>query len=257
MPRVDLNSDLGESFGVWRLGDDAAMYPLITSANIACGYHAGDAATMVASCRAAAEHGVAVGAHPSYRDRAGFGRRTIEQPLDTLHADVLYQVSALEGIAAHTGTRVRYLKAHGALYNRAAVDPAVADVIADVARSRGLPVLGLAGSAMADACSRVGVAFIAEAFVDRGYRADGTLAPRELDNAVLTDPAMVAARAVRMVRDGEVVAIDGTLLAVRPASLCVHGDTAGAVAIARAVRSALDEADVVVRAAVDVDPLDR
>ncbi len=257
MPRVDLNSDLGESFGVWRLGDDAAMYPLITSANIACGYHAGDAATMVASCRAAAEHGVAVGAHPSYRDLAGFGRRAIEQPLDTLHADVLYQVSALEGIAAHVGTRVRYVKAHGALYNRAAVDPAVADVIADVARSRGLLVLGLAGSAMADACSRAGVAFIAEAFVDRGYRADGTLAPRELDGAVLTDPAVVAQRAVRMVLDGEVETIDGTLLAVRPASLCVHGDTAGAVAIAGAVRAALDAAGVVVRAAVDEHPLER
>lgn len=257
MPRVDLNSDLGESFGVWRLGDDAAMYPLITSANLACGYHAGDAATMVASCRAAAAHGVTIGAHPSYRDLAGFGRRDIEQPLDTLHADVLYQVSALEGIAAHTGTAVSYLKPHGALYNRAAVDLEVAEVIADVARARGLPVLGLPGSAMQAACARVGVRFVTEAFVDRGYLADGTLAPRDLDGAVLTDPAVVAARAVRMVLDDEVEAVDGTVLTVRADSLCVHGDTPGAVAIARAVRAALDAAGVEVRAAVGDDPLDR
>lgn len=251
MPAIDLNSDLGESFGVWRLGDDAAMYPVVTSANLACGFHAGDPSTMLAACRAAAHHGVTVGAHPSYRDLAGFGRRDIEQPLDTLHADVLYQVSALEGMAAHAGTAVRYLKPHGALYNRAAVDLAVAEVIADVARARSLPVLGLPGSAMAEACVRAGVGFVAEAFVDRGYLADGTLAPRDLDGAVLTDPATVAARAVRMVIAHETDAVDGTTVRLEPASLCVHGDTVGAVAIARAVRAALEAAGVDVRAFVD------
>lgn len=248
MARVDLNSDLGESFGVWQLGDDAAMYPLITSANLACGFHAGDASIMLASCRAAAAHGVVVGAHPSYRDLAGFGRRDIEQPLDELHADVVYQVAALTGIAEHAGTAVRYLKPHGALYNRAAADPEVAEVIADVARVRGLLVLGLPGSAMAAACTRASVAFIAEAFVDRGYLADGTLAPRDLDGAVLTDAALIAERAVGMVTHGEVEAIDGSRVRVRPASLCVHGDTPGAVAIARAVRDALDAAGVELRA---------
>ncbi len=248
MLRVDLNSDLGESFGVWRLGDDAAMYPLITSANLACGFHAGDASIMLASCRAARESGVVVGAHPSYRDLVGFGRRDLEQPLDALYADVVYQVSALAGIATHADTVVRYLKPHGALYNRAAADPEVADVIADVARAHQLPVLGLPGSAMADACDRASVPFVAEAFVDRGYLADGTLAPRDLDGAVLTDPAVVARRAVRMVTEGDVEAIDGTIVRVQPASLCVHGDTPGAVAIARAVRHALDEADIEVRA---------
>lgn len=248
MPLIDLNSDLGESFGVWRLGDDAAMYPLVTSANLACGYHAGDASTMLTACRAARENGVVVGAHPSYRDLVGFGRRDIEQPLDSLHADVVYQVSALAGIAAHAGTTVQYVKPHGALYNRAAVDPEVAEVIADVARGCHLPVLGLPDSAMAKACDRANVPFFVEAFVDRGYLADGTLAPRDLDGAVLSDPAVVAERAVRMVIDGEVEAIDGTSLRVRPASLCVHGDTPGAVAIARAVRDALDTAGVQVRA---------
>ncbi|MFN4002974.1 5-oxoprolinase subunit PxpA [Microcella sp.] len=250
MATVDLNSDLGESFGAWTMGDDAAMYPLITSANLACGFHAGDPATMLASCRAAAAHGVAITAHPAYRDLAGFGRRDMEVPAEQLHADVLYQVSALAGIAAHAGAAVRSLKPHGALYNRIAVDLEVAEVVADVARGLGLPVLGLPGSAIEAACRTAGVRFITEAFVDRGYLADGTLAPRGLAGSLLTDPDEVARRAVRMVVDGVVEAIDGTELSVQPASLCVHGDTPGAVAIARAVRAALDAASVEVVAAV-------
>lgn len=248
MTTVDLNSDLGESFGAWRMGDDEEMFSLVTSANLACGFHAGDPATMLRSCRAAVAGAVSIGAHPSYRDLAGFGRRDMEVPADELHADVLYQVSALVGMAASVGGDVRYVKPHGALYNRIAVDREVADVVADVARGLRLPVLGLPGSAIETACRQAGVAYVHEAFVDRGYLADGTLAPRGLSGALVTDPADVAARAVRMVIDGVIEAVDGTELTVQPASLCVHGDTAGAVEIARAVRAALDAAGVEVTA---------
>jgi UPF0271 protein len=248
MTRVDLNSDLGESFGAWTMGDDEALFPLVTSANLACGFHAGDPATMLQSCRTAAAHGVTIGAHPAYRDLAGFGRRDMEVPVEQLHADVLYQVSALAGLAAHAGTAVRYVKPHGALYNRIAVDREVADVVADVARALGLPVLGLGGSAIERACHAAGVLFVREAFADRAYLADGTLAPRGLTGALITDPAEAAARAVRMVREGVIDAVDGTELTVRPESLCVHGDTPGAVVIARSVRLALDGAGVEVTA---------
>lgn len=248
MTRVDLNSDLGESFGASSRGDDDAMFALVTSANLACGFHAGDPATMLTACRTAADHGVVVGAHPAYRDLAGFGRRDMEVPVEQLHADVLYQVAALMGLAAHAGTAVRYVKPHGALYNRIAVDLEVAEVIADVARGLDLPVLGLGGSAIESACQHVGVRFVREAYVDRGYLADGTLAARSLSGALITDPTEAAERVVRMVRDGTLDAIDGTKLTVNPESLCVHGDTPGAVAIARAVRSALDAAEVEVTA---------
>lgn len=249
MVTVDLNCDLGESFGAWRMGDDDALLPLITTANVACGFHAGDPQTMLATCRAAAALGVTVAAHPGYRDLVGFGRRDIAMAPDALRADLLYQVSALAGLAVTAGTAVRALKPHGALYNRAAVDPVTAAVVAEVGAERGLPVLGLAGSAMQHACAAAGTPFIAEAFVDRGYRPDGTLAPRGEPGAVLTEASAVAARAVRMVREGRVEAVDGTALSVRVQSLCVHSDTPGAVAIARAVRDALLEAGVTVQAA--------
>lgn len=248
MPTVDLNSDLGESFGAWAMGDDATMLTLVTSANLACGFHAGDPSVMLTASRTAVMHGVAIGAHPSYRDLAGFGRRDMEVPTDQLHADLLYQVSALAGIAAHAGGRVTHLKPHGALYNRVAVDLEVAEVISDVARTLNLPVLGLPGSAIATACEHAGVRFVREAFADRGYLADGTLAPRGLDGSVLADPVEVAARAVRMVTEGIVIAVDGTEVAARVDSLCVHGDTPGAVELAIAVRAALDEAGVEVAA---------
>ncbi|MBX9471750.1 LamB/YcsF family protein [Microcella sp.] len=248
MPTVDLNSDLGESFGAWTMGDDAAMLPLVTSANLACGFHAGDPSAMLAASRTAVLHGVAIGAHPSYRDLAGFGRRDMEVPAEQLHADLLYQVAALSGVTAHAGGRVAYVKPHGALYNRIAVDLEVAEVVADVARALDLPVLGLPGSAIAAACDRAGVRFVREAFADRGYLADGTLAPRSLDGAVLTDPAEVAERAVRIATEGVVIALDGTEISARVDSLCVHGDTPGAVELARSVRAALDAAGVEVTA---------
>jgi UPF0271 protein len=249
MVTVDLNCDLGESFGAWRMGDDDALLPLISTANVACGFHAGDPQTMLATCRAAAALGVTVAAHPGYRDLVGFGRRDIAMAPDALRADLLYQVSALTGVAAAASTVVRALKPHGALYNRAAVDPVTAGVVAEVAAECGLPLVGLAGSAAEAACASGGVRFIAEAFVDRGYRPDGTLAPRGEPGAVLTDPPTVAARAVRMVREGRVDAVDGTPLTVRVESLCVHSDTPGAVTIARAVRDALREAGITVQAA--------
>lgn len=247
---IDLNSDLGESFGAWTLGDDAAMLRLVSSANVACGFHAGDASTMLATCRLAAENGVAIGAHVSYRDLAGFGRRSMDVPPETLHDEVVYQLAALSGIARVAGTRVSYLKPHGALYNRIVTDREQAGAVASAvaAFDRGLPLLGLAGSAIADAAEDAGLRFVNEAFVDRGYRADGTLVPRTEPGAVLSGDVAIAERALRLALDGRVVAADGTDIAVRVDSLCVHGDTPGAVAMAAAVRAALTDAGVRVEA---------
>lgn len=248
MTHVDLNSDLGESFGAWTMGDDAALVPLVSSANLACGFHGGDPRVMLASSRQAVQNGVVIGAHPSYRDLVGFGRRDMNVSPDDLHADLLYQVGALRTIAESVGGRVSYLKPHGALYNRIAVDRDLADVVAETARGLTLPVLGLPGSAIAAACAAVGVRFVREAFVDRGYLADGTLAPRSLSGALITDPGVVAERAVRLVNEGIVDAIDGTTVPVQVDSLCVHGDTPGAVRLAQAVRTALDDAGIVIAA---------
>ena len=248
MPHVDLNSDLGESFGAWTMGDDAAMLPLVSSANLACGFHAGDPLGMLTACRTALAHGVTIGAHPSYRDRVGFGRRDMEIAPEELGAELVYQVGALVGIAESIDARVAYVKPHGALYTRMAVDPVVADVVAEAAATLALPVLGPPLSAVETACSRAGVRFVREAFADRAYLADGTLAPRGLPGAVITDPAEVADRAERIVTDGEVTALDGSTVSVRVDSLCVHGDTVGAVQLAHAVRDALTRAGVTIAA---------
>jgi UPF0271 protein len=247
MPRsVDLNSDLGESFGAWSMGDDAALLRLVSSANVACGFHAGDASTMLATCRGAAGNGVTVGAHVSYRDLAGFGRRSMDVPPAELRDEVLYQLAALAGLARVAGTSVRYVKPHGALYNRIVADERQARAVVDAvaAFDPRLALLGLAGSAVERAAEEAGVRFVREAFVDRGYRPDGTLVPRTEPGALLHDPAEIAARAVRMVTDGRVVAVDGSDIRVQVDSLCVHGDTPGAVAMARAVREALTGAGV-------------
>ena len=248
MPHVDLNSDLGESFGAWTMGDDAAMLPLVSSANLACGFHAGDPLGIVTACRTALTHGVTIGAHPSYRDRVGFGRRDMEIAPEELGAELVYQVGALAAVAESIGARVAYVKPHGALYTRMAVDPVVADVVAESAATLALPVLGPPLSAVETACSRAGVRFVREAFADRAYLADGTLAPRGLPGAVITDPAEVADRAERIVADGEVTALDGSTVSVRVDSLCVHGDTVGAVQLAHAVREALTRAGVTIAA---------
>lgn len=248
MATVDLNSDLGESFGDARVGDDAAMFPLVTSANLACGFHGGDPVTMLDSCWLAFENGVTVGAHPSYRDLEGFGRRPREREWRELYAEVLYQVAALMNMGPTSGGSVKYIKPHGALYNRIAVDPMQAEPVAAVARNLQLPLLGMAGSAIHRAADTMGVRFVREAFVDRAYTPDGTLVPRSQPGAVLTDAAAVARRALRMVEDGTVEAVDGTVIRVQVESLCVHGDTPHAVELARSVRRTLLDAGVELRA---------
>ncbi|ROP43242.1 LamB/YcsF family protein [Pseudokineococcus lusitanus] len=247
---VDLNADLGESFGRWVLGDDEALLPLVSSANVACGFHAGDPLTLRRTCEGAAAHGVAVGAQVGYRDLAGFGRRFVDVDPDDLAADVLYQLGALDGLARAAGTRVTYLKPHGALYHAAARDDgqAGAVVAAVVAYDRSLPVLGLPGSRLLALAADAGLTAVPEAFADRAYTPDGGLVDRRSPGAVLHDADEVAARVVRLATTGEVEAVDGSVVAVRAASVCVHGDSPGAVAMAGAVRTALADAGVAVAA---------
>lgn len=247
---IDLNSDLGESFGAWRLGDDDAMLGVVSSANIACGFHAGDASVMLAACATAAGNGVSVGAHVSYRDLAGFGRRAMDVPANELYADVLYQLAALDGIARVAGTRVAYVKPHGALYNRIVSDDTQADAVAGAVADfdARLPLLGLAGSSISRRARERGLAFVNEAFVDRGYLPDGSLVPRGQPGDLLSGDEAIAARAVELVVDGRVAAADGTVIDVPVDSLCVHGDTPGAVGMARAVRSALTAAGIRIEA---------
>ncbi|MCT9871464.1 LamB/YcsF family protein [Paenarthrobacter aurescens] len=247
---MDLNADLGESFGSWTMGDDASMFRIVSSANVACGFHAGDPLTMLDSCRAAFELDVRVGAHVGYRDLAGFGRRSLDMTFDELFGDVLYQLGALDGMAHAVGASVDYVKPHGALYNRIVRDAEQAEaVVAAVhAYDPGLPVLGLPGSAWLTLAEESGHPVFREAFVDRAYLPDGTLVPRTQEGAVLHDPAAVVAQAVRLATRQEVLAIDGTVVPVQADSLCIHGDTPGAVTMAVAVREGLDQAGVQIEA---------
>jgi Uncharacterized proteins, homologs of lactam utilization protein B len=244
--RMDLNADLGEGFGVWRLGDDEALLEVITSANVACGFHAGDPVTMRRVCGVAAERGVAIGAQVGYRDLAGFGRRRMDVDPDELSADVLYQLGALDACARAAGTAVRYVKPHGALYNTAADDPAQAAAVVNavLAFDRELPLLALPASAMADAAQAAGLAFVPEAFADRAYLPNGRLVPRGEPGAVVDDPYDVVARAASFVLHNRVTAVDGTVLPAEPRSLCVHGDTPGAVYLAGEIRRTLVDAGV-------------
>ncbi|OMH25472.1 hypothetical protein BKD30_06155 [Tersicoccus phoenicis] len=243
---MDLNCDLGESFGAWTMGDDEAMFTLVTSVNVACGFHAGDPRTMLRSCRLAGERGVTVGAHVAYRDLAGFGRRRMDVAPDELTADVLYQLAALDGVARATGVAVRYVKPHGALYNTIAVDESQARAVLAGVRllDPGLPILGLPASVIEAVCADAGHPFVREAFVDRAYTPGGSLVSRREAGAVLHDVDAIAERAVEMARDGVVTAVDGTVADVQPRSLCVHSDTPGAVAMATAVREALTAAGI-------------
>ena len=249
MSAIDLNADLGEGFGVWRLGDDDALLQSVTSANVACGFHAGDPATMRRVCAGAAAAGVAVGAQVSYRDLAGFGRRFIDVDPAELAADVLYQLAALDGIARTAGTRVSYVKPHGALYNAAVTHEGQAQAVVDavLAYDRRLPVLGLPGSALLRTAEAAGMRPVVEGFADRGYSPDGRLVPRRQPGALVHEPAVVAERAVRMATEGVVVAVDGRTLLMPVESVCVHGDTPGAADLARAVRTALADSGVAVR----------
>lgn len=255
--RIDLNADLGESFGAWTLGADGALLDQVTSANVACGFHAGDPVVMRATCEGAAARGVAVGAHVSYRDLAGFGRRFIDVPPAVLRDEVVYQVAALAGVARVAGTRVGYVKPHGALYSAIVAHRGQAEaVVAGVreaadALGRPLALLGLPGSLALELAAQVGVMPVAEGFADRGYLPDGTLAPRGTEGALLTDPQAAAEQAVRLALSGEVVALDGTVVPMRVGSVCVHSDTPGAVQVARAVRRALTSAGVRLVAATE------
>jgi UPF0271 protein len=238
---VDLNSDLGEGFGRWTLGDDDALLGVVTSANVACGFHASDASIMRRVCAGAVGCGVAIGAQVGYRDLPGFGRRFIDMEPDALTADVVYQLGALEAFARIAGDRVRYVKPHGALYNAIVhhEEQAAAVVAAVVAYDRTLPVLGLPGSAWLRLAAEAGLTPVSEAFADRAYTAEGTLVSRRLPGAVLHDPAEIARRCVAMAAGEPIRDVDGGELTLRPESICVHGDTPGAVEIARQVRAAL------------------
>ncbi|WP_019739899.1 LamB/YcsF family protein, partial [Mycobacterium avium] len=212
MAGIDLNADLGEGFGVWRLGDDDAMLGIVSSANVACGFHAGDPAGLLRVCRSAAERGVRVGAQVSYRDLAGFGRRFIDVAADELLADVVYQIGALQAIAHAAGSSVCYVKPHGALYNTIVTHPAQAAAVAEAVRlvDPGLPVLGMAGSVFFDEAARRGLRVVAEAFADRAYRPDGRLVSRREPGAVLADPAAIAERVLAMVDTGAVTPVNAT-----------------------------------------------
>jgi len=246
---IDLNADLGEGFGVWRLGDDDALLGVVTSANVACGFHAGDPTTMRRVCAGAVATGVAIGAQVSYRDLAGFGRRFIDVAPAELTDDVLYQLAALDGVARAGGGRVSYLKPHGALYNAVVTHEAQARAVvaAVLAYDPALPVLGLPGSVLLRKAEAAGLRTVAEGFADRGYTPEGTLVSRRSPGALVQDVGAVAERAVRMAAEGVVVAVDGTTVDVAVDSVCVHGDTPGAVELARAVRAALADAGLVVR----------
>ena len=246
MTTVDLNVDIAEGFGVWRIADDDALLAVVSSANIACGFHAGDPGTMRRACVTAVKHGVAIGAQVSYRDLAGFGRRFIDVAPTDLVDDILYQLSALQGIAATSGGRMSYVKPHGALYNAIVHHERQAAAVVEAVRQfdATLAVLGLPGSRWLELAADAGLETVAEAFADRAYTPEGTLVSRREPNAVLSDPTVVARRAVRFATEGTVVAIDGTVLDTPARSICVHSDTPGALELVRAVRSELVAAGV-------------
>ena len=238
---MDINSDLGESYGAWRMGDDVAMLNIVTSANVACGFHAGDAAGILQTLRHAAQRGVAVGAHVAYPDLVGFGRRNMDPSSAELVADVIYQIGALQGLATAAGTRVRYVKPHGALYNTIATDARqAADVITAMqAVDPQLTLMALAGTPLIAWAKERGLRVVAEAFADRAYNDDGSLVSRRLPGAVLHDAGHVAERMLRWVEAGEVTTITGQRIPLQADSICVHGDSPGAVEMAQRIRERL------------------
>ncbi|MFJ4203000.1 LamB/YcsF family protein [Streptomyces sviceus] len=252
MTSIDLNADLGEGFGRWLLTDDEQLLSVVTSANVACGFHAGDAATMRRVCELAAARGVRIGAQVSYRDLAGFGRRSMDVPSAELTAEVAYQIGALEVFARAAGTRVSYVKPHGALYNRAVHDEEQATAVVEgvLLADATLPVLGLPGSRLLEAAEKAGLEAVTEAFADRAYTEAGTLVPRGQEGAVVTDPEEVVARSLFLARDRAVTARAGARIEVEVRSLCLHGDTPGAVELARRVREGLETSGVRVEAFV-------
>jgi UPF0271 protein len=248
--RIDLNCDLGESFGPYRIGNDEALLRWITSANVACGYHGGDPLVMDRTVRLAVQHNVAIGAHPGFPDLLGFGRRAMQLSPDEVENYVLYQVGALAAFAHSAGRELAHVKPHGALYNMAATDIAVARAIArGVARaSPALILVGLAGSALIAAAQEAGLRAAREGFADRAYNADGTLRPRNLPGAVIHEPQAAAERALQIARDGRVIAHSGEELPLQVDTICVHGDTPSAVEMVQAIRQQLEQAGIEVAA---------
>lgn len=246
MPTIDLNSDLGESFGQWCMGDDAAMLDIVTSANVACGFHAGDPAGILRTLRAAAAKGVTIGAHVAYPDLVGFGRRNMDIASDELTADVIYQIGALQALATAAGTSVRYVKPHGALYNTIAHDTRQALAVIEAIRAvdARLVLVALAGSPLIELARHEGLTCIAEAFADRAYTPTGALVSRREPGAVLHDAEQVAQRMLRLVQTGEIEAIDGSVTRIEADSICVHGDSPGAIQMAREVRQLLEQSGV-------------
>ncbi|AEB12907.1 LamB/YcsF family protein [Marinithermus hydrothermalis] len=246
---VDLNADAGESFGAWRMGQDEALFPLLTSVNLACGFHAGDPRTMLRAVRLAKSHGVRVGAHPGFPDLVGFGRRDLDASPEEVYADVLYQIGALAAFLRLEGMPLHHVKPHGALYLRMARDPEIARAVAQAVKDYDpeLPLVLLGGTAMEEAARAVGARYVREAFPDRAYLSNGQLAPRRMEGALVHDPKRAAERAVQMVVEGKVKALDGGWVEVKAETLCIHGDNPESVAIARAVREALLAAGVEVR----------
>ena len=238
---IDLNADLGEE-----VGDDEAMLAIVTSANVACGFHAGSPTVLARTCAQAHRRGVAIGAQVSYPDREGFGRRYMAMDPEDLRADIVYQIDALAALASAAGTRVRYVKPHGALYNTIVADEEQAAAVVEAVRSvdPGLPVMGLPGSLVLAMARDAGLPVITEAFADRGYRPDGTLVPRSEPGALLTDSDEIARRVVELVTTGRLTAVDGSTIVIEAESVCLHGDTPGAVEHARTTRAALLSAGV-------------
>lgn len=249
MRAIDLNSDLGESFGAWSMGDDAAMLDVVTSANIACGFHAGDSAGILRTLKAAAAKNVTIGAHVAYPDKVGFGRRNMDLASDELTADVIYQIGALQGLAKAAGTSVRYVKPHGALYNTIAHDRRQALAVIEAIRAIDptLVLVALAGSDLIELARNEGLQCVAEAFADRAYTPQGTLVSRREPGAVLHDPQQVAQRMLRLVEDGTLEAIDGSRTRIEADSICVHGDSPAAVEMARELRRVLEQANLALR----------
>ena len=244
--KMDLNSDLGESFGAWTMGDDAAMLDIVSSANVACGFHAGDAAGILSTLKAAKARNVVVGAHVAYRDLAGFGRRNMDVASSDLVADVIYQIGALQGLARAAGTTVKYVKPHGALYNTIAQDKRQAmDVITAMkAIDPSLVLMALAGAPLIGWARDAGLTVVAEAFADRGYTPQGALVSRREPGAVLHDEQLISQRMLSLVREGVIEAVDGSMVRVEADSICVHGDSPGAVAIARNIRQRFEQEGV-------------
>jgi 5-oxoprolinase (ATP-hydrolysing) subunit A len=250
MKSIDLNCDMGESYGAWKMGADAELMPLISSANIACGFHAGDPATIRATVRLALDHGVAIGAHPSLPDLQGFGRRVMQITPQEMYDLVLYQAGAVEAFARAAGGRLHHVKCHGALYNIAAKDEALSEAMARAVKDLGGEVMlyALSNSVMMEVAKRQNVRVAGEVFADRGYADDGTLAPRGRPGALIEDESRAVAQALQMLEEGQVTSLSGKRVPVSPDTLCLHGDQPRAVAFAKALRKAFDGKGIIVTA---------